>query len=61
MVGGEYLCYSRLLTNLTLIELSRNCVHLTTFHNVSTVASTDQVYLHVNCLSEAPLSTGNTV
>ena len=34
---------------------------LTTFHNVSTVAITDQIDLHVNCLSEAPLSAGNTV
>ena len=34
---------------------------LTTFHNVSTVAITDQVDLHVNCLSEVPLSAGNTV
>ena len=31
---------------------------LTTFHNVSTVAITDQADLHVNCLSEAPLTAG---
>ena len=34
---------------------------LTTFHNVSTVAITDQVDLYVNCLSKAPLCAGNTV
>ncbi len=34
---------------------------LNAYHNVSNVAITDPVDLHVNCLSEAPLSAGNTV
>ena len=31
---------------------------MTTFHNVCTVAITDQADVHVNCVPEAPLSAG---
>ena len=27
VVGDEYICYSRIITNYTLIEVSCHCVH----------------------------------